>query len=79
MRTLLSQLDTARMSAEGEKARSETVSSGGLEIATSFFKSPMVVVPLEAALEVVPKIPDIVTDHRCIVWCGCDYDGYVCK
>lgn len=60
----MSQLDVARMSAVGEKVKSETVSSGGLAMATSFFRSPIVVVLVEAAAEVL-KMPDMVADYTC--------------
>lgn len=68
MRTFLSQLETARMSCVGEKARREIVSSGGFEIGTSFFRSPIVLLLAEddAAL---PKSPDILPE--------CGYGGRV--
>lgn len=58
MRTFLSQLDTARRSRWLEKAMSETVSSGGFEMATSFARSPTVL--LVAAAAALPKRPDMV-------------------
>lgn len=54
------------MSAVGEKAISETVSSGGFETATSFFKSPMVLLVDELAA--APNSPDILTSYRCSVY-----------
>lgn len=59
MRTFLSQLETARKSAAGEKARPEMVSSGGFERATSFFRSPIVLLVAAAAVAVDPKRPDM--------------------
>lgn len=62
MRTLLSQLDTARKSVPlgvvaGEKARSEMLSVGGSLRATSLFRSPWVCDVAEAAvlLAALPK------------------------
>lgn len=60
----------ARMSAVGEKVKSETVSSGGLAMGTSFFRSPIVVV-LEEVAAAVPKMPDIVTDYAVYRVVGC--------
>lgn len=60
MRTLLSQLDTARKSGPltaGEKARSEMLSVGGSESAMSDLRSPTV---LLVELDAWPKSPDMV-------------------
>jgi len=56
MRTLPSQEAADRYSAAGEKAISETLSSGGLLTGTSFVRSPVVGVEV---LEVEPKRPAI--------------------
>ena len=61
MRTLLSQLATARKSGlswAGEKARSEMVSVGGLLSATSDLISPKAL--FVVALAALPKRPDMV-------------------
>ena len=49
MRTLLSHDEMLRKSAEGEKASSEMLSSGGVLRATSLEMSPVVLGVLEAA------------------------------
>lgn len=62
MRTLLSQLEMARKSGPfgaGEKERSEMVSVGGSESATSCLRSPTVLLVVAAA-EAPPKRVDMV-------------------
>lgn len=64
MRTLLSQLDTARKSGPlgaGEKERSEMLSVGGSLRATSCFRSPTVV-EAAALAAAEPKRPDMLAD-----------------
>lgn len=65
MRTFLSQLDTARKSlacvVDGENERSEIVSSGGVESATSLFRSPVVVLAAALVAAPPPKSVDILS------------------
>jgi len=60
MRTLLSQLDTAKWSDAGLKARLEMLSSGPFATCTSLLSSPCVEVADEAAVAAEPKRPDMV-------------------
>ena len=60
MRTFLSQLETARKSRWLEKARSDTVSSGGFETGTSLLRSPRVLLVFDDVEVPLLKRPDIV-------------------
>ena len=74
MRTLLSQLDTARKSVvwfwAGEKARSEMVSVGGSLKAMSPLRSPVVCALEEEAAAALPKSPDMVSEASSAVVAG---------